>query len=67
MQVAAGGRDLRVRRHDGACAAFRRIKVERSKDDTGSRLGRGSIGQADPRVPVAIVAAKIVRFRKGVS
>lgn len=34
------------------------IKVERSKDDTGSRLGRGSVGQTDERIPVAIAAAK---------
>jgi hypothetical protein len=34
------------------------IKVERSKDDTGSRLGRGTIGQTDERVPLAISAAK---------
>ncbi|MFT3723198.1 MAG: hypothetical protein QM773_06385 [Hyphomonadaceae bacterium] len=34
------------------------MKYERSKDDTGSRLGRGSIGGADPRVAPAIEAAK---------
>lgn len=34
------------------------IKVERSNDDTGSRLGRGSVGQTDERIPAAIAAAK---------
>jgi hypothetical protein len=34
------------------------MKYERSKDDTGSRLGRGSIGGSDPRVAPAIEAAK---------
>jgi len=34
------------------------MKYERSKDDTGSRLGRGTIGEADPRVALAIDAAK---------
>jgi hypothetical protein len=33
------------------------IKVERSKDETGSRLGRGTAGQGDKRVPLAIEAA----------
>ncbi len=33
------------------------MKVERSKDETGSRLGRGTVGQSDPRVPMAIEAA----------
>ena len=26
------------------------MKYERSQDDTGSRLGRGAVGQADPRI-----------------
>jgi hypothetical protein len=34
------------------------MKYERSKDDTGSRLGRGSVGQGDPRVAPALEAAK---------
>ena len=34
------------------------IQVERSQDDTGSRLGRGAVGLTDPRVSVAIDAAK---------
>lgn len=34
------------------------IRVERNKDDTGSRLGRGTIGQTDERLPMAIEAAK---------
>jgi hypothetical protein len=33
------------------------MKIERSKDETGSRLGRGTVGQSDPRVPLAIEAA----------
>ncbi len=41
-----------------AHAAIPTTKVERSRDDTGSRLGRGSVGQTDERVPVAIAAAK---------
>jgi hypothetical protein len=34
------------------------IKVERSKDDTGSRLGRGSVGQVDERMGPAIAEAR---------
>ncbi len=35
------------------------MHVDRNADeDTGSRLGRGTIGQSDPRVPLAIDAAK---------
>ena len=34
------------------------MKYERSKDDTGSRLGRGTVGEPDPRVPLAVTAAK---------
>ncbi len=34
------------------------MKYERSQDDTGSRLGRGSIGAADPRVAPAVEAAR---------
>lgn len=34
------------------------MKYERSQDDTGSRLGRGSIGGPDPRVAPAIEAAR---------
>jgi hypothetical protein len=34
------------------------IKIERSDDDTGSRLGRGTVGQGDERLPLAIAAAK---------
>ena len=41
-----------------AHAALPTIKVERNKDDTGSRLGRGSVGQGDERLPLAIAAAK---------
>jgi tRNA(Ile2) C34 agmatinyltransferase TiaS len=41
-----------------AHASIANTKVERSKDDTGSRLGRGAIGTGDARVPVAIEAAR---------
>ena len=34
------------------------MKYERSQDDTGSRLGRGAVGQGDPRVAPALEAAK---------
>jgi hypothetical protein len=34
------------------------ITAPRSKDDTGSRLGRGTIGASDPRVAIAIEQAK---------
>ncbi len=41
-----------------AQATIPTMKYERSKDDTGSRLGRGSVGQGDPRVVPAIEAAR---------
>ena len=41
-----------------AHASIPTTKVERSKDDTGSRLGRGTIGATDPRVSIAIDSAK---------
>jgi hypothetical protein len=41
-----------------AHATLPSIRVERGKDDTGSRLGRGTVGQGDERMPLAIAAAK---------
>ena len=41
-----------------AQATIPTMKYERSADDTGSRLGRGSVGQGDPRIAPAIDAAK---------
>ncbi len=41
-----------------AHAEIPNIKVDRSSDETGSRLGRSTIGALDPRIAVAVENAK---------